>query len=76
MEYQSNSAISSASNGTTSSIASTTASGSENRKPATAQQLVRENVQYLIEQLEAGHSETLTAYLNAMVHFPNYSFLC
>jgi hypothetical protein len=59
-----------ASNGTTSS----TASGSENRKPVTAQQLARENVQYLIEQLEEGHSETLTAYLNAMVHFRNYSF--
>lgn len=58
----------------TSSIASNTASGSENRKPATAQQLVRENVQFLIEQLEAGKSEALTAFLDAMVHFPNYSF--
>ena len=38
------------------------ASGSNNRKPATAQQLIRENVKYLIEQLEAGQ-ETLTAYL-------------
>jgi hypothetical protein len=58
----------------TSSNASNPASGSENRKPATAQQLVRENVQFLIEQLEAGKSETLTAFLDAMVHFPNYSF--
>ena len=80
MEYQSNinhnssSAAITASNGTTSGIASNTASGSENRKPATAQQLVRENVQYLIEQLEAGKSEALTAYLDAMVHFHNYSF--
>jgi len=75
MEYQnSNSAAFTASNGATRSIASNTASGSENRKPASAQQLVRENVQYLIGQLEAGHSEALTAYLNAMVHFPNYSF--
>ena len=31
-------------------------------------------MQYLIEQLEAGKSEALTAYLNAMVHFHNYSF--
>jgi hypothetical protein len=31
-------------------------------------------VQYLIEQVEAGHSEALTAYLNAMVHFHSYSF--
>lgn len=59
---------------TTSSNASNPASGSENRKPATAQQLVRENVQFLIEQLEAGKSEALTAFLDAMVHFPNYSF--
>ncbi len=69
MEYQSND-----SNGIASSIASNPASGSENRKPTSAQQLVRENVQYLIEQLETGHSETLTAYLDAMVHFPSYSF--
>ena len=77
MEYQSNnsnSAVITANNGTASGIANNTASGSENRKPATAQQLVRENVQYLIEQLEAGHSETLTAFLNAMAHFKNYSF--
>ena len=59
---------------TPNSNASNTASGSENRKPATAQQLVRENVQYLIEQLEAGKSEALTAFLEAMVHFHNYSF--
>jgi hypothetical protein len=77
MEYQSNnsnSAVITASNGTANGVASNTTSGSENRKPATAQQLVRENVQYLIEQLEAGHSETLTAFLNAMAHFKNYSF--
>lgn len=80
MEYQSNinhnsnSAAFTASNGTTSSKASNTAPGSENRKPATAQQLVRENVQFLIEQLETGKSEALTAYLDAMVHFHNYSF--
>jgi antirestriction protein ArdC len=78
MEYPSNdnssSAATTASNGTASSIASNPASDSNNRKPASAQQLVRENVQYLIEQLEAGHSETLTAYLDAMVHFPSYSF--
>jgi N-terminal domain of anti-restriction factor ArdC len=77
MEYQSNinsNSASTASNGPASSIASNTASRSQERKPATAQQLVRENVHYLIEQLEAGKSEALTAYLDAMVHFPNYSF--
>lgn len=36
--------------------------------------LIRENVKHLIEQLEAGHSETLTAYLRAMAVFKNYSF--
>jgi antirestriction protein ArdC len=77
MEYQSNdngSSAATASNGTASSIASNPASDSKNRKSASAQQLVRENVQYLIEQLEAGHSESLTAYLDAMAHFSSYSF--
>jgi hypothetical protein len=31
-------------------------------------------VQYLIEQLEAGHSDALTAFLDAMAHFRTYSF--
>src|ERR1019366_2384765 len=70
MEYHSNNNTSS-SNG---SAAVHAASGNNNRKPATAQQLIRENVQYLIEQLEAGHSETLTAFLDAMAHFHQYSF--
>jgi N-terminal domain of anti-restriction factor ArdC len=67
MEYQSNSN----NNGST---AVNAASGSNNRKPATAQQLIRENVQHLIDQLEAGHSEALTAFLGVMAHFHNYSF--
>jgi antirestriction protein ArdC len=67
MEYHSN-------NNRDGSAAVNAASGSKNRKPATAQQLIRDNVKYLIEQLEAGHSETLTAYLNAMANFHTYSF--
>jgi len=78
MEYQSNdngsSVATTASHGTASSIASNPASDSKNRKPTSAQQLIRENVQYLIEQLEAGHSEALTAFLDAMAHFHSYSF--
>jgi len=77
MEYQSNinsNSASTASNGSTSSNANNTAPGSENRKPASAQQLIRENVQFLIQELEAGKSEALTAFLDAMVHFHNYSF--
>jgi hypothetical protein len=55
MEYQSNiNSASTASNGPASSTASNTAPASENRKPASAQQLIRENVQFLIQQLEGG----------------------
>ncbi len=68
MEYQSNN------NSSSGSAAVNAASGSNNRKPATAQQLIRENVQYLIQQLETGQSEALTAFLDAMAHFHNYSF--
>ena len=40
----------------------------------TAKEAIAANVQALIEQLEAGHSDALTAYLNAMSRFHNYSF--
>jgi len=40
----------------------------------TAKEVIAANVQHLIEQLEQGHSETLTAYLTAMSRFHNYSF--
>jgi antirestriction protein ArdC len=61
MEYQSSSNRNSSSNGT---------SRSENA----TQRLIRENVNFLIQQLEAGKSDALTAYLTAMSHFHNYSF--
>ncbi len=38
------------------------------------QQLIKQAVDYLLQQLEAGKSETLTAYLAAMACFHNYSF--
>lgn len=44
------------------------------RQNRTAQQIIAENVKFLIEQLEQGKSETLTNYLAAMAHFHNYSF--
>jgi hypothetical protein len=66
MEYQNN-------NSSNGAAAVHAASDSKNRKPASAQQLIRENVQYLIEQLEAGHSEALTAFLDAMAHLRQYS---
>jgi hypothetical protein len=43
-------------------------------QPKTAKEVIAANVQSLIEQLEAGHSDALTAYLNAMSRFHNYSF--
>ena len=43
-------------------------------QPQTAKAVIAANVQSLIEQLEAGHSDALTAYLNAMSRFHNYSF--
>jgi hypothetical protein len=72
---------------TTTSIVATTTNNNANVNTATqstenpkqplqkqtAQQLVRENVQYLIEQLEAGHSEALTGFLRAMAVFRTYS---
>ena len=43
-------------------------------KAQTAKEVIAENVKLLIEQLEAGHSEGLTAYLTAMGRFHIYSF--
>jgi len=40
----------------------------------TAKEMIAANVKCLIEQLEAGHSNALTAYLDAMSRFHNYSF--
>ena len=43
-------------------------------KQQTAKETIAANIQALIEQLEQGHSEGLTAYLTAMGRFHNYSF--
>ncbi len=40
----------------------------------TANEIIAATVKCLIEQLEAGHSDALTSYLNAMSRFHNYSF--
>jgi hypothetical protein len=50
--------------------------GENRQKPQqrqTAKDVVAANVKVLIEQLEAGHSDALTAYLDAMSRFHNYS---
>ncbi len=44
------------------------------QKPQTSKEVIAANVKMLIEQLEAGHSEGLSAYLTAMGRFHNYSF--
>jgi hypothetical protein len=46
----------------------------DSKKPNTKQELIAANIKVLIEQLEAGHSEALTHYLNAMSRFHSYSF--
>ncbi|AEU37582.1 ArdC family protein [Granulicella mallensis] len=43
-------------------------------RPKGIKEAIAANVKCLIEQLEAGHSDALTAYLNAMSRFHNYSF--
>jgi hypothetical protein len=43
-------------------------------KQQTVKEAIAANVQLLIEQLEQGHSEGLTAYLTAMGRFHRYSF--
>jgi hypothetical protein len=46
----------------------------QQQKPQTSKEAIAANVKALIEQLEEGHSEGLTAYLMAMGRFHNYSF--
>ena len=43
-------------------------------RPKGLKEAIAANVKCLIEQLEAGHSDALTTYLNAMSRFHNYSF--
>jgi hypothetical protein len=44
------------------------------QKDNPTQIIIKQAVDYLIQQLEAGKSETLSAYLAAMARFHNYSF--
>ena len=46
----------------------------QQQKQKPAKEVIAANVQALIEQVEQGHSEVLTAYLLAMGKFHNYSF--
>ena len=60
-------------NTTAATVTPSTANLNKQQKQ-TAKEVIAANVQALIEQLEQGHSEALTAYLTAMGRFHNYSF--
>jgi N-terminal domain of anti-restriction factor ArdC len=59
---------------TTISVTPSTQTPKQLQPRQTAKEMIATNVQSLIEQLEAGHSDALTAYLNAMSRFHSYSF--
>ena len=59
---------------TTSTIAPISENPKQPQQRQTAKEIIAANVKSLIEQLEAGHSDALTAYLDAMSRFHNYSF--
>jgi len=59
---------------TTSSITPISENPKQPQPRQTAKEVIAANVKSLIEQLEAGHSDALTAYLDAMSRFHNYSF--
>jgi antirestriction protein ArdC len=58
---------------TTSTIAPISENPQKPQQRQTAKDIIAANVKSLIEQLEAGHSDALTAYLDAMSRFHNYS---
>ena len=61
-------------NTTTSTVTPIDQNPKQPQQRQTAKDIIAANVKSLIEQLEAGHSDALTAYLDAMSRFHNYSF--
>jgi antirestriction protein ArdC len=59
---------------TTTSVTPSTPNPKQPQQRQTAKEIIAANVKELIAQLEAGHSNALTAYLDAMSRFRNYSF--
>ena len=59
---------------TTPTVTPSTQNPKQPQPRQTAKEMIAANVQSLIEQLEAGHSDALTAYLNAISRFHSYSF--
>jgi hypothetical protein len=66
--------MSSAAITTANTVNTSTQNSNQPQQKQTAKEAIAANVQALIEQLEQGHSEGLTAYLTAMGRFHNYSF--
>jgi hypothetical protein len=58
----------------TTAAAKPSSTNNNKQQKQAAKEAIAANVQALIEQLEQGHSEALTAYLTAMGRFHNYSF--
>src|ERR1700722_2635086 len=59
---------------TTNSVTPSTLNPKQPQQRQTAKEIIAANIKELIAQLEAGHSNALTAYLDAMIRFHNYSF--
>src|SRR6202162_6495822 len=59
---------------TTNTVTPSTQNPKQPQQRQTAKEIIAANVKSLIEQLEAGHSDALTAYLDAMSRFHTYSF--
>ncbi|MDQ2844641.1 MAG: ArdC-like ssDNA-binding domain-containing protein [Acidobacteriota bacterium] len=59
---------------TTTSVTPISENPKQPQQRRTAKELIAANVRCLIEQLETGKSDALTAYLDAMSRFHNYSF--
>jgi antirestriction protein ArdC len=59
---------------TTSTVTAIDQNSRQPQQRQTFKDIIAANVKSLIEQLEAGHSDALTAYLDAMSRFHNYSF--
>jgi hypothetical protein len=59
---------------TTTPVTPSTQNPKQPQQPPQRQEVIAANVKCLIEQLEAGKSDALTAYLDAMSRFHNYSF--
>src|ERR1700678_4629487 len=59
---------------TTNNVTLSTQNPKQPQQRQTAKEIIAANVKELIAQLEAGYSDALTAYLDAMSRFHNYSF--